>query len=155
MNMKFSFDTLRATRNNILKDIEGLSLEQLNAIPEGFNNNIVWNFVHLIATQQRLVYKLSDTPFVVSEDIVEGYKIGTKPEQAVTELQLDEYKQLLLTTVDQMQQDYEQGIFGSDFTSYTTSYRVTLDTLENAINFNNVHEGLHYGVIRVLVRAVQ
>lgn len=152
--MRFNFDTLRATRNNILKDIEGLSLEQINAIPEGFNNNIVWNFVHLIATQQRLVYLLSGTPYVAPEDIVEGYKIGTKPEQPVTQLQLEEYKQLLLTTVDQMEQDYEQGVFGSDFKTYTTSYKVTLTTVEDAINFNNVHEGLHYGVIMTLIHAV-
>jgi len=153
--MKFNFDTLRATRSNILKDIEGLSLEQINAIPEGFNNNIVWNFVHLIATQQRLVYLLSGTPYVVAEGIVEGYKIGTKPEQSVTQMQLDEYKQLLMTTIDQMEQDYEQGVFGSDFKTYTTSYKVTLTTVEDAINFNNVHEGLHYGVIMALMRAIK
>jgi len=152
--MKFSFTTLRTTRANILKDIENLSVEQLNAIPEGFNNNIVWNFVHLIATQQRLVYKLSGRPYVVAEDIIEGYKIGTKPEASVPKLQLNEYKQFLLTTVDQMEEDYEHGVFGNDFKTYTTSYNITLTKLEDAINFNNVHEGLHYGVIRALVRAV-
>jgi len=152
--MKFSFTTLRTTRANILKDIENLSVEQLNAIPEGFNNNIVWNFVHLIATQQLLVYKLSGTPFVVAEDIIEAYKIRTKPEQTIPKLQLNEYKELLLTTVDQMEEDYEHGVFGNDFKTYTTSYNITLTKLEDAINFNNVHEGLHYGVIRALVRAV-
>lgn len=153
--MKFTFETLRTTRSNILKDIEDLSLEQINTIPAGFNNNIVWNFIHLIATQQLLVYKLSGTPFVVPEELIEAYKIRTKPEQPVTQLQLEEYKKLLLTTIDQMEQDYEHGVFGSDFKTYTTSYNITLTNLEDAINFNNVHEGLHYGVIRALVRAVQ
>ena len=153
--MKFTFDTLRNTRNNILKDIEDLSLEQVNAIPEKFNNNIVWNVAHLIATQQRLVYKLSGMPFAVAEDIIEAYKIGTKPEQAITDTKWDEYKKLLLTSIDQMEQDYEQGVFGNDFKTYTTGYGATLTTLEDAINFNNVHEGVHYGMVLALVRAVR
>jgi len=152
--MKFSFDTLRATRNNILKDIEGLSLEQLNAIPTGFNNNIVWNIAHLVATQQLLVYRLSDTPLVVTQDLIDAYRIGTKPEQTTTQDQVAEYKKLLLTTIDQMEQDYENRVFGTEFKNYTTSYNITLTTVENAIEFNNVHEGVHYGVIRALHRAV-
>lgn len=152
--MKFSFDTLRATRNNILKDIEGLSLEQLNAIPTGFNNNIIWNIAHLVATQQLLVYRLSDTPFVVAQDLIDAYRIGTKPEQATTQDQVAEYKKLLLTTIDQMEQDYENRVFGTEFKNYTTSYNITLTTVENAIEFNNVHEGVHYGAIRALRRAV-
>ena len=43
--MKKQFDTLRITRNNILKDIKALTLDQLNEIPKGFNNNIAWNLV--------------------------------------------------------------------------------------------------------------
>lgn len=152
--MKFSFDALRATRNNILKDIEGLSLEQLNAIPTGFNNNIVWNMAHLVATQQLLVYGLSGTPFVIAQDLIDAYRKGTKPEQPATQEQVDEYKKLFLTTIDKMEEDYDKRIFGTQFKSYTTSYNITLATLENAIEFNNVHEGVHYGIIRALRRAV-
>lgn len=152
--MKFSFDTLRATRNNILKDIEGLSLAQWNAIPTGFNNNIVWNVAHLIATQQLLVYGLSATSFVVAQDLIDTYRKGTKPEQPATQNQVNEYKKLLQTTIDRTEQDYDNGIFGTQFKTYTTSYNITLTTLENAIQFNNVHEGVHYGIIRALGRAV-
>jgi len=42
--------------------IEDFSLEELNKIPEGFNNNIIWNIAHVIATQQALVYGLSGLP---------------------------------------------------------------------------------------------
>ncbi len=152
--MKFSFDILRATRNNILKDIEGLSLEQWNVIPTGFHNNIVWNIAHLVATQQLLVYGLSGTSFVVGQDLIDAYRKGTKPEQPATQDQVEVYKKLFLTTIDHTEQDYDNGIFGTQFKTYTTSYNITLTTLENAIEFNNVHEGVHYGIIRALRRAV-
>lgn len=152
--MKFHFDVLRTTRNNILNDIEGLSIEQIHIIPTGFSNNIAWNVLHLIATQQLLAYGLSGTPFVVDNSLIEGYRKGTKPESRVTKDAMKDHKKLLLTTIDQTEQDYENGVLGNDFKVYTTSYNITLDTIENAIAFNNVHEGLHYGVIRALMKMV-
>jgi len=150
--MKFHFNVLRTTRRNILNATEGLSLEQINTIPAGFSNNIAWNLTHLIATQQLLVYGLSGTPFVVDTDLIETYRKGTKPQKQVTVSEWELYKKLLLTTVDQAEQDYNNGILGSDFKVYTTSYNITLNSLENAITFNNVHEGLHYGTIRALLK---
>ena len=42
--MKYQFEILKQTRANVLQAIESLSHEQMNQIPKGFNNNIVWNF---------------------------------------------------------------------------------------------------------------
>jgi hypothetical protein len=36
------------------------TLEQLNKIPEGYNNNLIWNIAHVVVVQQMLVYKLSE-----------------------------------------------------------------------------------------------
>ena len=51
---------LKATRSNIAKLVEGLSIEQLNHIPEGFNNNLAWNIGHILVTQELLIYRLSN-----------------------------------------------------------------------------------------------
>jgi len=45
--MKIQFDILTKTRAIVLHYIDGLTLEQLHVIPEGFNNNIAWNIAHL------------------------------------------------------------------------------------------------------------
>ena len=52
--MQYHLDIIKQTRANIIKMTEAQSLEMLNQIPEGFNNNLVWNLGHVIVTQQLL-----------------------------------------------------------------------------------------------------
>jgi hypothetical protein len=65
--------------------IQGYTLEQLK-VPEGFNNNIIWNIAHVIVTQQILVYKLSGLPMIVTDEMVEKYRKGTKTEHFATQV---------------------------------------------------------------------
>lgn len=44
--MKKELQLIRYVRKNIMNVIEGHSLEQLNTVPEKFNNNIAWNLAH-------------------------------------------------------------------------------------------------------------
>jgi len=50
--MKKEIERLKKTRIFLLDLIKDLTTEQLNEIPKGFNNNIIWNLGHLIASQQ-------------------------------------------------------------------------------------------------------
>ena len=49
----------QTNEKQILKLVEGLSIEQLNKVPARFNNNIICNLGHLICSLQTLCYKLS------------------------------------------------------------------------------------------------
>ncbi len=49
--MNKQIEILRNTRKHLLSFINDLSTEELNEIPQGFNNNIIWNLAHLTATQ--------------------------------------------------------------------------------------------------------
>ena len=141
-------------RNNFFKVINALSNEQLVKIPEGFNNNIIWNFGHIIATQNILCYKLSDLPFSVDEQIIEKYRKGTKPG---TIDNVTKEKELLIdlaqASTDQLEKDLGMGIFKT-FTPYETSFGRKLNSIEDAVVFNNVHEGMHLGVIMSLRKLV-
>jgi len=57
--MKAEFDLLSATRVVVLKLVNELSLAQLNTVPNGYSNSIVWNVAHILVTQQILHYKFS------------------------------------------------------------------------------------------------
>ncbi|MDN3670045.1 DinB family protein [Echinicola jeungdonensis] len=69
------------TRKNFINLISDLDIDQLNQIPEGYNNNIIWNFGHIIVTQQLLCNKFSGLPLLIDEDILDAFRKGSKPEK--------------------------------------------------------------------------
>ena len=139
-----------ATRNNLLTYLENLTPAQLSQVPEGFHNNIWWNIAHCVAQQQILCYKLSGLPYAVPESFVDTYKKGTYPDgHTPTAEEIQELRALLISSQKQLQADYERGLF-SNFTPYTTSYGYALTCIEDTINFNNTHEGMHLGVVIAL-----
>lgn len=101
---------------------------------------------HIVATQQILVYRWSGLPTLIDEAWVDRYKKGTAPEGGPSEEDIDTLKDSLLFTAIQAEEDYFKGLF-KKYQEYTTSTKVTLSSVEDAINFNNFHEGLHLGVI--------
>ena len=149
--MKAAISHLRQTRNNLLAFFEKHE-GKANFIPKGFNNNLYWNFAHCIVTQQLLIYKLSGNEMLVDEDIINKYRKGTKVDTDVpSSIEVAKMKDWALATVDQLEKDYESGVF-TDYTDYPTSFGVTLKSVEDAILFNNVHEGLHFGYMMAMVK---
>lgn len=109
--MSSVFETQQTIREILLKILDNHSLEQLNKIPEGFNNNIIWNVAHCVAAQQTLVYKLSGLPTMVSEDFILKYRKGTKPEEDVSEEEVNEIRAFLLSTFEKTKNDFQSGLF--------------------------------------------
>ena len=147
--MQSAFEVQKTSRTIILKFLEIYSLEQLNKIPEGYNNNIIWNIGHIIAAQQALVYKLSGLPILVSDEFISKYKKGTKPESIVSQTEIEEIKTLLAFTLLKTEEDYNNNVF-LNYTEYTTSMGFTIHNVKEAISFNNYHEGVHTGIIMSL-----
>ena len=151
--MKQAFDILKATRQNYLKAIDGLSLEALNTIPKGFNNNIIWNVTHIIVTQQRLCYGRTGNRIRLSNEILNDYQKGSKPKRPATQAEVEQSIKWLKESVDWIKEDYEQKIF-KDYNVYPTSYGFTLNSIEDAISFNNVHEAMHLGWIGAIKKSL-
>jgi hypothetical protein len=151
--MNFQFYVLEATRKNMLRVMNGLTMDQLNKIPAGFNNNLIWNFGHVIVTQQLLNYALSGLPMDLSDDLVNKYRKGSKPDLIVSEAEYEMLKTVAFDLIETLKKDYAAGIFNA-YKPYTTSYNTTLTSIEEAINFNNVHEALHLGLVMAMQKLV-
>ncbi len=151
--MTNTFNHLRATRKNVLKIIRQHELEDLNLIPEGFNNNIIWNVGHIIATQQLLTYGLAGMPTIIHKDYIDKYRKGTKPTGSINNTEFESLKELLLTAIDNTEEDFLAGRF-EEFKVYETSFGVTLNNIEEAIAFNNMHEAMHLGNILSMKKLV-
>lgn len=147
--MQNHLDLLKATRKNILKQLDGLSVSQLNTIPNGYNNNLIWNAAHVVVTQQLLCYKNAGLAMKLPTEIINAYRKGSKPEKQVTQAEVDQIKEWLIQSVDWLAEDLAVAKFSS-YNEYPTSYGYPLATLEDAIVFNNVHEGMHLGYIIAL-----
>lgn len=148
-----NLSTTRQTRANFTRLLSGMSLEAVNHIPDGFNNNLIWNFGHIIATQQLLTYSLSGLEPKVDEEVLAAFRKGTKPEKVHTTAELEGLKRLASTTLEQLEADLSEGLF-DDFESYPTSYGIELTSIKEAVAFNEVHEALHLGYAMALKRAL-
>lgn len=144
--MHQTFDITRTSRKVLSQFLDNHTPEQLNKIPPGFNNNLIWNIGHIIVVQQMLVYNLSGLPMMVSDEMVQKYKKGTRPESDVTQQQLDEIRSLLFETVNKSKEDYNNKIF-RNFTEFTTMTGFTIRNVEDALSFNYYHEAMHIGMM--------
>ena len=144
--METTFKIWETNRQLYLKFLNSYTLEQLNKVPAGFSNNLIWNIAHIVVTQQLLVYKFSGLSMMVSDELVQKYMKGTKPEHIATEAEVDEIKFLLSKTIDQTKEDFDNTIF-KNYQEYPTSTGFVLKNVEDAMVFNSFHEGLHIGIM--------
>lgn len=151
--MDWAFDITLKNRKLLESFIENHSLEELNKVPIGFNNNIIWNIAHTIVTQQLLIYNLSGLPMLLTDELVKAYRKGTKAEKVLTQAEVDAIKNLLFSTIEKTKEDYATNIFQS-YNEYTVTTKSTLRNVEEALEFNNFHEGIHLGYILALRKSL-
>ena len=146
-------ENIRKVRAFLLEGIKDLTTEQLNRIPEGFNNNIIWNLGHLVAAQQGICYKRAGVVPHISEEFWEQFRSGSKPERLLSESEIANIKQLFSTTLDQLEADYNNNMF-TGYTAWNTRYDVEIKSIDDALRFVPYHEGLHSGVINTMKKLV-
>ena len=149
-NLVHQFKTLRQL---IRKFSTGFSEDALFEIPEGYNNNLAWNLGHLVVTQQLLHYKLSGLPMAVDEEMVNCFRKGTGPGDWEARPDMEQIRSLLITHPEKLEADLMANEF-KHFTSYQTSAGVTLNTIDDALQFNQFHEGLHLGYMMAMKRTL-
>lgn len=151
--MKKQFEIFKIYRKSLVQEIDDLSLEQLQKIPEGFKNNIFWNVAHTLVSQQILHYKMSGLNPLITNDWIENYQNGTFPRFVITEDEIDYLKSKLIITAEQLEEDFNEKRFES-YTEFETKMGIVISSVEDAINFNNTHEALHYGIVSSMKKFV-
>lgn len=146
-------EIVRLTRKHLLDVVKDLSIEQLNKIPAGFNNNIVWNLAHMVATQQNICYKRAGIQPVIEDRFVTPFLSGTKPEAFVSAEDIELIKGLFFSTLDELETDLQGDKFDS-YQSWTTRYGNEITSGAEAVDFLPFHEGLHAGYIWALKRVI-
>lgn len=151
--MEKQISITKQTRRNFLNLIDSLSVEQLNKIPTGFNNNIAWNFGHIVVTQQLLCYTLAGAVPRIDQSLIDKYRKGTKPESFIDSDEIELLKNFSMSLIDELEKDIKTNMF-DNYKPYPTSYGVELSSIEDAVNFFPVHEAMHYGVALTIKKLV-
>jgi hypothetical protein len=136
----------RASRDTLSLFLDRHSPAQLNAIPFGFGNNLIWNIGHVVVTQQLLVYRASGLDMMIDDELVSRYKKGTRPEGIVTEEGIGELRRLLYPTIEKTSDDLASGIF-REYREFTSSFGFTVSNVHDALVMNNYHEATHIGMM--------
>ena len=144
--MEKIIQVLKACRSKWLTMLNELTTDQLNKIPTGFSNNLAWQFGHVIVSQQILCYRMAGQKFVINEELIDRYKNGSRPENYISEEEINLLKGYMLNTIDQLEIDLKNGLF-DNYTPYTISTYagLTLENVNDALTFIVSHDALHYG----------
>lgn len=133
-------------RKAFIRLIDELTLDQLNEIPEGFNNNIIWNFGHIVVSTQTLSYTRTGIREGVNwVKYVDAYAKGTKPTYYVSQEEVDDLKEIALRSIAAIEADYKAGVFKHVTAYETATYGATLNSIEDVLITSVGHDNLHYG----------
>jgi hypothetical protein len=150
---KKSIEFIKNGRNRLIATLEGLTTEQLNHVPEGYNNNLIWQLGHVIASQQGVTYPKAGLTPIMDPALIEQYGNGTKPENTLDAKQIADLHELSARTLDQFEKDLAADAF-KNYESWGFPNGTTFDNIDDAIQMLAFHEGMHYGYAQALKRAV-
>lgn len=146
MRYKALLHQTKEIRGYLLQSADGLNEEQLLKIPEGFNNNILWNIGHSITDNCSMLYPPTGQEMPVPPGYLEWFQPGTNPHDwaetpdASDVLRLG--RELLNKLVDDCTADRMEV-----YEPMPLDDGVVLTDIAQAIAHCNIHEAMHLGVI--------
>lgn len=152
--MEYTFKYIKRTRELFSKLFDELSIEQVNQIPEGFNNNIAWNFGHIVVSTQSLCYLRTGIDKDIQIKYASKYTKGTKPESFITKEEIEELKEIAKSSIEKIEQDLKENKFPSIEAFPTATFGYVMETIEEVITCSLAHDTLHYGCALGLKKVV-
>lgn len=148
---------LRQLRYFLFAQLPGLTPAQLNEMPLGYRNTIIWNVAHPGAAGQSLCYGRAGLPPAVAGSFATPYLPGTAPAAFVDEAGIQAIEAVSLATLDQLARDVEAGWFVAYAPSVFIQqrYGVAVENINQALDFLLYHEGFHTGYVLALKHLVQ
>ncbi|MCF3111602.1 DinB family protein [Niabella sp. CC-SYL272] len=148
----YTFNIIDSIRQKAITLIKATPLETLNQVPAGFNNNIIWNFGHLVVSGYGLVFKVTqvDPGFIIP--LYERYKKGSKPAAPATQQEIDELIALASNFTLAVKEALDANRF-QEITMYTTdTFGVPVTTIEEMLITVAAHDTLHWQAMRDYTR---
>jgi hypothetical protein len=148
--MKALIASARIARGYMRQRIDGMSDGELLRIPTGAENNVLWNVGHVVLSHYRLVYRPSGATVPVPEHWNDWFLPGTSPANWGRNAPsagdvLDQFD----AQFDRIEADHAQGLFAT-YKPFELKSGSRLGSVEEAMAFNLMHEGIHIGAVIAL-----
>lgn len=152
--MEHVFTYIKETRRAFTKVIDSLSIDDLNRIPNGFVNNVIWNYGHIYVSTLALTYLRTgvETDKVIPH--LRKYGKDSKPESFIDAQELAFLKENIILSIDSLEADYKNSRFGQITPFATATYGKTMESIEEVITCSLAHDNFHFGYAKALTRAV-
>lgn len=139
------FKYIRRNREIFLALVNSLTIEQLNKIPQGFNNNIAWNFGHIVVSTQSLCYVRPEVKPDIEIPFRAKYQKGSKPERFIIQEEIDVLKQQLVSSINIIEEDVKNNAFKKITPYATDTYKHEMTNIEEILTCTLAHDSMHYG----------
>ena len=133
--------------------VDGLSDEQLSAVPEGLSNNIVWNLGHLANSLTGMTYARSGLENPLPESYPDLFKSGSSPSTWEKAPVVSEVVENFKKLTPQVSEDLLAGKFDS-FEAFDLMPGFTMNSIEQVLGFHLMHAGMHMHAIGAIKRAL-
>ncbi|WNS76253.1 DinB family protein [Bacillus sp. DTU_2020_1000418_1_SI_GHA_SEK_038] len=136
------------------KTITNIPEEMADTIPQGFNNNIRWNFGHIAFIQEKLIFGVLGEEMRIPSHYEHLFGAGTSPaDWKGTPPSLREIADVLKEQKTRIK-NFIQGRFHERLpTPFTNRSGIKFYTVGETFLFSFYHEALHIETIKQLYRA--
>lgn len=144
--------TLRITHFHLLRELEDLPVEMYYEIPEGRDDNILWNIGHVTCSLARVAYVFSGHANPIPEHYYPLFGKGSNARGWESRPDREEVLQHANGLIDSLEADYN----ACNFTTYK-EWKVggsSIESIDEAIAFHCFHEGLHIGKVLDIKQAL-
>lgn len=148
------FDNIRAVRTKIAAQLDGFTTEQLNKIPEGLNNNLVWQLGHLVVATEMLCYWRSGAMKERAVPLADNYRNGSKPEAFVPETEIAILKERFFSSIDTLEAFYTEGALTVAEPFALGTFGIPANNMDELLQMCLWHDTLHWGNINVIRKLV-
>jgi hypothetical protein len=153
--MQEALTYIKQTRALFIQLLNELNMEQLNEVPQGFSNNIAWNFGHIVVSTQVLCYVRSGIEKDLEISFLEKYQKGSKPGDFISKEEIEELKKQAIGSIQKIERDIQVNKFGQIEPFATSTFKLTMQTIEEVVTCCLAHDAMHYGYAVALKKSLQ
>lgn len=146
---------LKLARSWIVALLDTVEKDELLIVPEGFSNNLHWQFGHVAATNtytKKMLFKVEEED-EVAERFNKYFERGTSPKENFDDdtPTIEEVRELLTTQLDYFEEHLTDDILNTEIEENPFNAK----NLGEMVGFFIIHESIHIGKIEEMKRVLK